>query len=72
MHLLVGVGRPRRLYVLWPGPDGDVLCVGSVLPYHETAEGERVTDLDWRGRFRGDDPPPALPDWMQPLRPDAR
>jgi hypothetical protein len=65
-HLLVGTDRPRTIWVLYPTKDGDVLCRGAVLPYHEFTHGERLTDEAWRAML--DSPQrPETPSWMKAL-----
>lgn len=65
-HLLVGIARPRQIWVLYPYRGVDMLCRGSVLPYHEFAHPTRLTDDAWRGLL--DSPNrPAAPAWLAPL-----
>lgn len=65
-YIHVGIGRPRAIWVLYPTKNGDVLCRGAVLPYHETVESSRLTDQAWREKFDGLNRP-ALPDWVKPI-----
>lgn len=65
-YLQVGIGRPRILYVLYPYQGRDVLCAGSVLPYYEFTDRQRLTDAEWKQRL--DSPTPAQPkEWTRPL-----
>ena len=64
--LLVGIARPRALYVLYPWQGRDVLCLGAVLPYYELASPTRLTDAEWKSRLDGPDRP-ASPTWLSPL-----
>jgi hypothetical protein len=65
-HLHVGIGRPRILYVLYPWQGKEVLCVGSVLPFHEFIHGpERLTDDRWMKKLT--EAPPVSPKWIQPI-----
>lgn len=68
--LLVGIGRPRALYVLYPWQGREILCRGAVLPYFEEASALRLTDIEWRARL--DRPErPLPPAWVLPLLSDA-
>lgn len=60
--LEVGIGRPRRIWVLYPAAGGDILCQGAVMPYYEFASDERLTDGEWR-TLLDSDRAPVLPDW---------
>jgi hypothetical protein len=64
--LLVGIARPRAIYVLYPCKDGEVLCRGAVLPYYEFRHPERLTDAQWKGLLDSKDRPP-LPAWLRPI-----
>jgi hypothetical protein len=65
-HLLVGIGRARHLWVLYPTKGGDVLCRGAVLPYYEFAHPQRLTDAGWKSLL--DSPQrPQMPEWIQPV-----
>jgi hypothetical protein len=65
-HLLVGIARPRALWVLYPVGGVDVLCRGAVLPYHEWAHSSRLTDAEWKSLL-GTAKRPGPPAWIQPL-----
>jgi hypothetical protein len=65
-HILVGIARPRALWVLYPVRGVDVLCRGAVLPYREFTHPERLTDRDWRALTRSPKAPKP-PDWVQPV-----
>ena len=44
----------------------EVLCRGAVLPYHEFAHPERLTDAGWKALL--DSPGrPAAPAWLRPV-----
>jgi hypothetical protein len=64
--LLVGIGRPRALYVLYPWQGREVLCRGAVLPYHELASPTRLSDVEWLSRMDSANHPPP-PAWVLPL-----
>lgn len=65
----VGIGRPRLMYVLYPWEGREVLCLGTVMPYHEVSHPTPLTDAEWRERFSGDGARPALPEWLRDLVP---
>lgn len=69
-NLAIAVGRPRALYVLYPWKGTLILCRGAVMTYYETRSPARLTDAEWKARLDGD-PPPAQPDWIQPLLPNS-
>lgn len=62
--LEVGIGRPRVLWVVYPWKGSDVLCRGAVLPYHEFASAERLTDQDWLKRLDSSSAPDQ-PKWVR-------
>ncbi len=64
--LLVGIARPRAIYVLYPYKGGEVLCRGAVLPYYEFRHPQRVTDSQWKDLLDSKDRPP-LPSWVKPI-----
>jgi uncharacterized protein DUF3160 len=64
--LLVGIARPRALWVLYPWRGRDVLCRGAVMPYRELANPTRITDHEWMQRLDSREPP-AAPTWIAPL-----
>ena len=65
-YLQAGIGRPQKLYVLYPWQGQRLLCVGAVLPYHEFRSAERLTDVEWRTLLTTDGAP-AAPEWMKPI-----
>ena len=65
-YLLVGVGRPRALYVLYPWKGRTVLCQGAVLPYYEFVSPARLTDEAWRQRLDAGSRPP-MSGWLAPV-----
>jgi hypothetical protein len=65
-HLLVGVGRPRILYVLYPYKGKEILCRGAVLPYYEFRHPGRLTDARWKSLLDSKKPP-ELPAWVRPI-----
>jgi hypothetical protein len=65
-HLLVGIARPRTLWVLYPVRGVDVLCRGAVLPYREFRHPERLTDAGWKALL-GSAKAPKSPAWIQPV-----
>lgn len=70
--LEVAVARPRALYVLYPLKGSEVLCCGVVLPYYEFANGDRLTDAEWKSLL--DSPQrPKMPEWSRSIiTPDAK
>jgi hypothetical protein len=64
--LLVGIARPRAIYVLYPHKGGEVLCRGGVLPYYEFRHSEPLTDARWKDLLDSKDRPP-LPSWLKPI-----
>ena len=67
--LSVGVARPRVLWVVYPWQGEEVLCRGAVLPYHEFASADRLTDKEWLKRLDSNDapdPPRWVTDWTVP------
>ncbi|MBI1831014.1 MAG: DUF3160 domain-containing protein [Planctomycetes bacterium] len=68
-HLLVGVSKPREIWMLYPVKGKEVLCRGAVLPYHEFTSPTRLTDSDWRARLASPDRP-APPAWLRPILAD--
>jgi len=64
--LLVGVTRPRALWVLYPWRGQDVLCRGAVMPYRECRNAIRLADPEWMQRLDSGEPP-AAPAWFAPL-----
>src|SRR5262249_44955428 len=65
-HLLVGIARPRALWLLYPVRGVDVLCRGAVLPYREFTHPERLTDDSWKALL-GSARAPKSPAWIQSL-----
>jgi hypothetical protein len=65
-QLLVGTGRPRTLWVLYPVKGVDILCRGAVAPYYEFASADKLTDGSWKTLL--DSPQrPETPRWIQPV-----
>jgi hypothetical protein len=60
----VGIARPRTLWVVYPFKGRAVLCRGSVLPYHEFAHPQRLTDAAWKALLDSPRRPPP-PSWLQ-------
>lgn len=65
-YLHVGVGRPRKLYVLYPWKGNHVLCTGAVMPYYEFTSKERLNREGWKGLLDSGNRPKG-PEWFQPL-----
>lgn len=67
-YLHAGIGRPRAIYVLYPWQGKEILCHGTILPYHECVLPERITDAAWKTKL---DAParerPPVPEWFAPL-----
>ena len=60
------VGRPRIIYVLYPGKKKDILCSGAVMPYYEFKSDTRLNDMEWKARLDSDQCP-SQPKWIAPL-----
>lgn len=60
---VVGTGRPRELWVLYPYRGEKVLCRGVVLSYHELDAKEAPTDAEWKAMLDSEEPPPEPP-WI--------
>lgn len=69
--LAVGVGRARKIYVLYPWNGIEILCCGSVMPYYEYEADRRLTDKEWL-RMLDSEAAPALPSWMSPYMKAAK
>ncbi|MFC1592258.1 DUF3160 domain-containing protein, partial [Thermodesulfobacteriota bacterium] len=65
-HLHAGIGRPRKIYVLYPWHGRNILCAGAILPYYEFASTDRLTDAAWKARLDSDSRPP-VPAWLHPI-----
>ena len=65
-HLLVGIGKPRHIWVLYPVKGKDILCRGAVLPYYEFAGAQHLTDADWKTQLMGSERP-SQPAWLRPI-----
>ena len=65
--LHAAVGRPQRMWLLYPWQGQPLLCRSAVLTYHEFVEpdGKRVTDAEWKARLDSANPPQP-PNWLQP------
>lgn len=57
------IGRPRAIYVLYPGNGMEILCAGAVIPYYDDHTNVILTDAEWRQRLDGKDRP-QLPVWV--------
>lgn len=47
-RLQVGVGRPQAIFVLYPTPNGPLLCRGAVLPYGQCLSDRPLTNDEWK------------------------
>ncbi|MCC6574668.1 MAG: DUF3160 domain-containing protein [Planctomycetes bacterium] len=65
-YLHVGVDRPRAIYVLYPSPDGDVLCRGAIMPYREFVHATPLTDTEFQALLDSDRRP-NNPEWFKAL-----
>ena len=65
-YLHAGVGRPHKLYVLYPWKGNHVLCAGAVMPYYEFTHAERLTRDEWKILLDSEERPTS-PKWFQPL-----
>jgi len=63
-RLLVGSGRPRQLFILYPTKNGDVLCLGAALTYYEFENDRPLTDAEWRSLLSSRTPP-KMPEWAR-------
>jgi hypothetical protein len=66
-YLEVGIGRPREILVLYPTPEGKVLCKGAILPYYEFFNKNRLTDSEWKKILDSKAERPAIPKWLAPI-----
>jgi hypothetical protein len=66
-YLEVGIGRPREILVLYPTPEGNVLCKGAILPYYEFFSKDRLTDAEWKKILDSKAERPAIPKWLTPI-----
>lgn len=62
--LEVGIGRPRAIWVAYPWKGSEVLCHGAVLPYHEFASSDRLTDKQWL-KLLDSSSAPEQPKWVK-------
>jgi hypothetical protein len=60
---VVGTGRPRELWVLYPYRGEKVVCRGVVLSYYELDAKDAPTDAEWKAMLDSKDPPPEPP-WI--------
>jgi hypothetical protein len=69
LYFHVGVGRPRRIYVLYPWKGEKHVCVGGIMPYLEHESDTALNDEEWRGVLDSAKPPttPAWLDWPAPV-----
>lgn len=68
--LAVATGRPRLLHVLYPWNGLEILCTGSVMPYHEYWTKHRLTDEEWL-RLLDSPESPRQPEWLAATLPEA-
>jgi hypothetical protein len=66
-YLIVGVGRPRLLYVLYPWQGKEFLCEGAVMPYYEFVHNQRLTDTEWKSLLDSASAPTA-PSWLKSIQ----
>lgn len=62
----VGVGRPRKFYVLYPWKGDAVLCAGAIMPFHEFADTKRHTDESWFKKLDADHQS-SIPNWFRSI-----
>ncbi|MCK6460771.1 MAG: DUF3160 domain-containing protein [Planctomycetes bacterium] len=60
---IVGTGRLRELWVLYPRRDSRIACRGVVLSYYELDAKEAPTDAEWKAMLDSKEPPPEPP-WI--------
>jgi hypothetical protein len=60
---VVGTGRPRELWVLYPFHDQKIVCRGVVLSYYEIDAKEAPTDAEWKAMLDSKEPP-REPKWL--------
>ena len=70
-HLLVGIARPRTMWVLYPTKSGEVLCRGAIVPYAEFVHPQRLNDADWKSLLNSPKRPEP-PEWSRPVIPPER
>lgn len=58
--LQCAIGRPRALYVMYPGLRGPVLCLGAVLPYYEFPTTRPFQDSGWKEHLDRVNPAPQF------------
>ena len=66
-YVEVGIGRARELIVLYPTPDGDIICYGAVMPYYEFFNRKRLTDKQWQQLLGAKNLRPDVPEWLAPI-----
>jgi hypothetical protein len=65
-YFLVGMGRPREFFVMYPKDGKEIICRGAVLPYYEFPHSTPLTDVQWKDMLDSKKKP-MVPDYMQPL-----
>jgi hypothetical protein len=60
---VVGTGRPRELWILYPYREQKVVCRGVVLSYYEIDAKEVPTDVEWKAMLDSKEPP-REPPWL--------
>ena len=60
---VVGAGRPRELWVLYPYRGEKRVCRGVVLSYYEFDARDAPTDAEWKAMLDSKDPP-REPTWL--------
>lgn len=60
---VVGTGRPRELWVLYPWRGEKAVCRGVVLTYYEIDAKDAPTDAEWRAMLDSKEPP-REPPWL--------
>lgn len=66
-YLEVGISRPREILVLYPTPEGKVLCKGAVMPYYEFFSNTRLNDNEWQTMLDDKSKRPKIPSWLAPI-----
>jgi hypothetical protein len=60
---VIGTGRPRELWVLYPHRGERVVCRGVVLSYYELDAEDAPTDAEWKAMLDSKEPP-REPAWL--------
>ncbi len=65
-YFLIGTGRAREVFVLYPHNGEEIICRGAILPYYEFSHPTSLNDSEWKKMLDSKDRPES-PDYLQPL-----